>query len=76
MDPAVEPEVEPVDPVLRIPLDEPGQEDFDPVRPAIAVQVLWRRGCRGPSRSARPSRQGITPVGKPRPAQEGRSTSS
>ena len=69
VDPAVEAELESVDPVLLVPLDEAREEDLAVVGLAVAVAVLGVEDV-GAQATMTPSRQGITPVGNPSPSRK------
>ena len=59
VDPAVEAQVEPVEPVLLVPLDEPREEDLAMVGLAVAVAVLGIEdlGCAGDEEPVPPGEQ-------------------
>ena len=69
VDPAVEAELEPVDPVLLVPLDEAREEDLAVVGLAVAVAVLGVEDV-GAQATIDAIRQGITPVGNPSPSRK------
>ena len=71
VDPAVQAELEAVEPVLLVALDEAGEEHLAMVGLAVAVAVLGIEDVRG-ARDQHAFRQGITPVGKPEAVEERR----